>query len=302
MAFELSTGDLPFDIFQEDGEKIKTQYIEALEWLKSLGLPVIGTRLGKYKKVIESFGENAKILKDDFSAEKIFHEFLNAHMEAVEVIRIYKTLLHRDFSEFSDQLKKVAAGQAFRNRSKDSSRDFMFELTTASRFIKSGFEVQLNQLADVVVIKEGFPKIFVECKRIKSQKKIRENVKKANEQLKKRISLDKSSLCKGVVALNVNELINPDNDMIGIDSVGNLQRMSSGLLESFVEVNKSSLEAKGFNKCLGVLVEATMQGYYVSGRCSIINCRGAKFYQYKKANAKLVRDISMLISNQNVMA
>ena len=48
----------------------------------------------------------------------------------------------------------------------------MFELTKASRFINAGFEVQFNHLADIVAVKEGFPKIFIECKRIRSPKRV----------------------------------------------------------------------------------------------------------------------------------
>jgi hypothetical protein len=214
MESHLSAGDLPYDVFKEDEKKVKAQYAEALEWLKELGLPAVESRLGKYKKVIDNFLVKLQLSKDDVSDEKTIHEYLNAHMEAAEVVRIFNSLSNRNFFEFSEQLKKVTAGQPFRNVSKhDPSRDFMFELTTASRFINGGFEVQLNQLADVVAVKEGFPKIFVECKRIRSPKRVKDNVKKANEQLKKRIALDKSKLCKGIVALNVNELINPDNDM-----------------------------------------------------------------------------------------
>jgi hypothetical protein len=305
MEYQLSSSDLPYDVFKEDGNKIKSQYADALQWLKGLGLPAIESRLGKYKKVIDNFGENLELSKDDVSAEKTFHEFLNAHMEAVEVIRIYNTLSHHDFLEFSEQLKKVTAGQAFRNVSKnDPSRDFMFELTTASRFINGGFEVKLNHLADIVAVKKGFPKIFVECKRIRSPKRIQDNVKKANEQLKKRIASDKSKLCKGIIALNVNELINPENDMSVVNNVGDLQRMSSKLLESFVQSNERNLESKKFNKCLGVLIEATMEGYTIdSDAHRTINCRGAKLYQYENSNSdeKLVKEIGMLISNQNIV-
>lgn len=83
MEFQLSNGDLPYDVFKEVGNKIKSQYAEALEWLKGLGLPAIESRIGKYKKVINNFGENLELAKDDVLAEKTFHEFLNAHMEAV---------------------------------------------------------------------------------------------------------------------------------------------------------------------------------------------------------------------------
>ena len=298
--------DLPFDIYKENGSKLTLQYEEALIWLKGLGLPAFESRLGKYKKIIDNFEGNLKALDDEISAEKTFHEYLNAQMEAAELIRIYRSLSNRDFAEFSEQLKKVTAGQPFRNASKqDPSRDFAFELTVASRFINAGFDVQLNQLADIVAVKNGYPKLFLECKRIKSDKRVQENVKKANEQLKKRIASERSKLCRGIVAINVTEIINPDNDMNVVSNVHELQSVSSTLLEAFVRNNERNLETKKFNKCLGVLVESTMQGYSIeNGGHNTINCRGAKLYQYQNqsSDASLVRDIGLLISNQNIVA
>jgi hypothetical protein len=297
--------DLPFNVYKGEGEKVIDQYADALEWMKGLGLPALESRLGRYKKLINNLGEDLKLSKNDTSAGNTFHEFLNAHMEVAEVIRIFNTLSHRDFYEFSEQLKKVTAGQPFRNISKnDPSRNFMFELTTASRFINAGFEVQLNHLADIVVVKKDFPKMFVECKRITSLKRVQANVKKANEQLKKRIHSDKSQLCRGIVFLNVNELINPDNAMSVVNNVHDLQKMSSKLLESFVRANVRDLETKKFNKCLGVFIEATMEGYAMGVKeHHTINCRGAKFYQYEnyKSDAKLLNRLSLLISNQDLV-
>ncbi|EHW0655868.1 TPA: hypothetical protein ACN310_004601 [Vibrio parahaemolyticus] len=296
--------DLPFDIFRENGEKFLAEYDEALEWMKGLGLPAIESRLGKYKIIVENFGENLDLTKDDVASEQLFHEFLNAQMEIAETIRIFHSLSNRDFDEFSQQLKKVTSGQPFRNASKsDPSRDFLFELTMASRFIVGGFEVQLNQIADIVAVKDGFPKLFLECKRIKSEKRIQDNVKKANEQLKKRIAADKSKQCRGLAALNVNDLINPENDMIIVEDVNDLQRLSSNSLANFVTKNERNLESKKTNKHLGILVEATMQGYIIeSGVHSTINCRGAKLYQYNNSNADslTLSKVGELISNQNI--
>jgi hypothetical protein len=45
-----------------------------------------------------------------------------------------------------------------------------------------------------------------------------------------------------------------------------------------------------------------MEGYSIdSDAHGLINCRGAKLYQYENSNSdeKLVKEIGMLISNQN---
>jgi len=295
--------DYAFNVYEEEGGKLVELYSEATEWLTSIGLPYSKSRFGKYQKVIENYG--AGIDKDDeWTVKTKLYEFLNAHAEITEIVRIFNELNTYGFRNYIEQLKKVTSGQAFRNVSaKDQSRDFSFELTMAARFIRGGFEVSLNQLADVVAKREDTPKIYVECKRIKSLSKVPTNIKKANEQLKKRLSQDSSSYPRGLVAINVNDLLNPNNDMIVVDNIQNLQKLNSKNLNRFVIDHEDDFNAKRFNKCLGVFCEHIDQAFiHDRTPAAVANCRGVKFYQYPAKGIELgtIDKLVSSLSNQSI--
>jgi len=292
-----------YEIYEEEGKKIGELYLQATEWLSSIGLPYSKSRFGKYKRILDDFGTD--IDKGDDGAFKTrLYEFLNAHAEVTEIVRIYNELCEYSFTDYIDQLKRVTSGQAFRNVSaKDQSRDFAFELTMAARFIRGGFEVKLNQLADVIAKREDTPKIYVECKRIKSLSKVATNIKKANEQLKKRLSLDKSSFPRGLVAINVNDLINPNNNMMLIENVESLQRINSDNLNQFVQEHEGNFNAKRFSKNLGVFCEHIDQAFiHERTPPAVANCRGVKFYQYPASASELdiISKLATSLSNQSV--
>jgi len=294
------------NIIKEDTNKIYDKYNDALEWLNGLGLPAKRSRFGDYKKIFDNYPASAESSIDNTSFENALNPFLNAHLEISEIIRIYDTLSNRDYSEFSDQLKKITSGQIFRDSLKhDPSRDFSFELTMAARFINGGYEVKLDDIADIVVTKDGSPKIFVECKKVTSLKRIKANVKKANEQLKKRMTRDSSKLCRGLVALNVSALINPQNNTTVVNDANQLQEKLKVLLSDFCNNNEMNFSAKKSNKCLGVLVEATLAGYEIKGNDqNIIIGRGTQLLRYEHSNSdiQLIDEIGSKVSNQRVLA
>jgi hypothetical protein len=299
----MKLNELPYDVYVEEGEKIGQLYLQATEWLTSIGIPYSKTRFGKYKKVLDHF--DADIDKGDEEAFKArLHEFLNAHAEVTEIVRIYNELSEYTFTDYIDQLKKVTSGRTFRNISaKDQSRDFAFELTMAARFMRGGFTVNLNHLADVVAKREDTPKIYVECKRIKSLSKIKANIKKANQQLKTRLNQDRSNLPRGLVAINVNDLINPNNNMMVIENIDKLQKINSHNLNQFVQDNVESFNAARFSKNLGVFCEHVDQAFIFDRTpVAVANCRGVTLYQYHNNGneIELINKLANSLSNQTI--
>ncbi len=278
-------------------------YELAISWLDSLGLPYSKTRFGGYRKAIYDF-ERRLTTDTEEEFQRTFYQFLNAHSEIVEIIRIYNDLHKFNFSDYIDQLRKVTGGQGFRNGSaKDQSRDFAFELTMAARFVRGGFAITLNNQADVIAKREDTPKIYVECKRIKSGSKISKNISKANSQLKKRLSLDLSNKSRGFVAINVNDVVNPKNTMLIVPSAAILQEYNSENLDKFALDNEDNFKAGKFSKCLGVFCEQTDQAYlHETERPTIANCRGVKFYMYtySASNDELIVNLAASLSNQHI--
>ena len=273
--------EIPYNLLIENGDEFDRQFDDACDWLTSIGLDHNRTRYGDYKKAIDIFTNSNERGKSEEQLEHEFYSFLNAYAEIAELVRIKSVFSEHQFSNLNQKLKKVLAGSPFKNLSgNDNSRDFLFELTIASRFINAGYKVDINQSADVVASTDGII-IYIECKRVKSAKQIKKRVKSANQQLKKRIQASRTTGARGIVALHVSDIINPEYKMNLIDDPHKLKRINSDELQLFVENNEAVLKSKMTSKSLGVLCEHISNGFTISKiPPAHLYCRGAKFYTY----------------------
>jgi hypothetical protein len=295
--------ELPYHPYLEKGHNILSEYKQACAWLDSLGINFKKSRFGKYQKEIQAFERTIKSDIDTEDKISAFYSFINSYAEATELIRIKNALQHIESSKYLSQLKKATAGQIFRNiASNDSSRDFFFELTLAARLINTGYSVTVDELADSIAYING-AKVFFECKRITSQKMVKDRVKQASTQLKRRFLNEMSKNIKGIICLNVTELLNPHLVMIVGEDIHELKNIHSELLTSFVMSHKEELNINDRENILGVICEFNMYGYIKSQNpLAVINCRGIKFLQYNisQENEKFVREFAVKISNQKL--
>ncbi len=296
--------DYPFTAHLHLSKDLQVKGIAALEWLRNFGGSVHADRYHSYAKEINEFGVRPE-LED---AESEMHSYLNAHSEMNELIRIYEAMQSIDSAEYIGRLRKISSGQAFRNRAvNEPSRDFLFELSVASRFLRAGYEVTLNEVADSVAFVEG-RKIYVEAKRIRSPRQIGKRVGEANKQVSKRLAQDHSSKSRGLIALNLTDVLNPNNDMVIIEDLEIMRKNNADLLHAFVAGNEEF--KKGCtNKCMGVLAEFTVQGMLyrkgepIQGRVSLANCRVGTFRRYNSldGNNEFLKIILPKLSNQSLL-
>lgn len=295
--------ELPYHPYLEKGQNILVEYKQACAWLDSLGINFKRSRFGRYQKEISEFGKRIKSKISEEEKISAFYSFLNSYAEATELIRVKSALERIESSKYLSQLKKATAGQAFRNiANKDSSRDFFFELTLAARLINAGYSVTVNELADAVADISG-AKVFFECKRITSQKMVKDRVKHASTQLKKRFLNEISDKIKGIICLNVTELLNPNLVMVVGQDIHELKKDHSEMLTSFVKSHNRELNINDRENILGVICEFNMYGYIKNQNpLAVINCRGIKFLQYDvtQEEENFVREFAVKISNQKL--
>lgn len=243
-------------------------YREACTWFSLLGFKWAETRYGIYENIFENFISIAESgNRSSFSIENK-RAFDNAYLEANEIIRVYTDLQGTNTNQFLEQLEKVLSGQEVRGLvDNDQARDFLFELSTASRFLRANYEVVLSSICDVVVtLPES--KLYIECKRIKSPTNIVKNVKKATKQIKKRMGKATSKKSLGLVALNVKDLIVfPSN--LAPDSMNSATELNRTLANTFLSNHLEQLTPKSSSKrLLGAMIECSSM-WYLSGRSPI---------------------------------
>jgi hypothetical protein len=277
-------------------------YAEVCEWFNGLGVSYSKNRYGLYK---QHFNEFTRLAEDPSRLEgedllSFKRKFDNAYLEVNEIIRIYNNLKDIDSGEFIAQIKKIASGQEFRaNSDNDQARDFLFELSVASRFIKAGFGVSLSGICDVVVdlVQEGV--LFVECKRIKSENKIGSNIKKANKQISSRIKSQVSSKVKGLVAINITDLL-PKTNMLRPNSLQSGTAIHRGVSNNFIRQHLDVLSSGMHGKSLGVMCESSMMNYLSmeSEKPGLFYSRHTEFIPYFQS--ELFENLAPKLSRQDI--
>lgn len=287
--------------FIHEGKQLEEAYSKACEWISSFGVPYKKTRFGAYEKDLEEFlkGGGPKDAKESVAT------FMNAHKEANELVRIMNIYKSFDTEDILEPIKKMTSGQKFRNATtKDQSRDFAFELGVASRFIKAGYPVDLRGISDLVVDING-TRLYVECKRMKSFKQLGKRVQEANKQIRTRLSTDQSSKSRGIIALNVTDIVMEDNTPIIFSKIEDYQQASAQTLKDFVMNNKETLSNKRVNKCLGVLTEFTTQGIIYepdTKEMDFAHIREGNIYTYpmSKTEEGFLSSFWKKLGNQNI--
>jgi hypothetical protein len=134
--------------------------------------------------------------------------------EVMDFIDIYKSLKNVPTSQLvvlASKLQKGVNGPInSSSETSDSStaRNYIFETLTAARFHRpeKGVETILDSISDT-----GFKiknkNVWVECKRITSLEKLEANVRKACDQLEVIFKTDKSTQCRGLVAIDFTKIL-----------------------------------------------------------------------------------------------
>lgn len=259
------------------------------------------TRYGAYEKHFSDFERFAESGDKSSINIDVKRAFDNAYLEANEIIRVYSDLQHIDQSDFQGQLRKVLGGQEYRGRvDNDQARDLLFELSTAARFLRAGYKVELSGPCDIVAeIPEG--RVYIECKRIKSIKKISKNIKKATMQIKKRIGRNLRAKALGLVAVNVTDLISFPSFLMP-DSPKAATELHRTLSNKFLNDQRSELTPKSASRrLLAVMVESSAM-WYLSERSSISGLaytRHTNFIQL--AEPRVIEALAPRICNQDIV-
>ena len=299
----MKLSELPYKQIVIKGDQIVNEYERALEWLNTLGFQYSKNRFGAYHKSIKNSLKEITKEKNFDKKLKAINEYLNSYFEAFELIRLRNAFNTKKHEEYIEQMKFVISGQPFRNIAKnDHSRNYSFELTLAARLINAGYATYVDQIADIVSEIEGRT-VYFECKRVKSINNLKKNVSSANEQLKKRMQNSKSTGAKGISALNITDVLNPQSEFIFTSSCGNLKRTHSNEMNEFMRSREKELRTKASKNILGIICEYLQCGLIIKDKLFDINiCRGIKFLQYDDSYSsdKFTNEILKKISNPGI--
>lgn len=288
-------------MYEHEFSGLLSKFEEVCAWFDSLGFRFAITRYGIYHKNLQKLKElsNGEKVFRDTSGENLvvlIKEMMNSHVEANEIIRVYNDLKGLDIQEYLEQIKKVITGQEFRATSEsDPARDFLFELSMAAKFLRAGYKISLKSICDIEVKLPDGRILFVECKRVKSLKKLSKNIKVANQQIVRRIK-DSSSLKNiGMVAVNVTDLI-PKVSLINSGEARMATSEHRELSRNFIWSNLDDFMAGKNKKCIGVLCESSISKVFSGG---LIYSRHINNISYESDD--LFERLMPQLSNQDII-
>ena len=224
----------------ESFEAIFAQYSAAIAWMKSIGVKIGPGRTSHYEKIVGYWKDAHKTASAE-EGKKIFPDFVSSMFEIYDFVSIYKAFKDVPINQLTliaQKLQKAVNGPvnaAEETPDSTTARNFLFEATVAARANRpdKGATAILDAKSDTGITIDG-KKIWVECKRITSTRKIESNARSASSQLEDILKKQVGSGHRGIVALDVSKILNLGDKIFVSDSDSALLSSVDRMMEKFI--------------------------------------------------------------------
>ena len=222
------------------GESILSEMPSVIEWLVNFGFRALSSRFSRYTKYIDDYFE--KPYPTSEAGRDRFEKLTRAYHECLNIL-IIKTVFEDEKSDgFKDKLCKVTTGPDFLfNSPNEESRNYLFELLVSARFAKCDYNINFNSETDVIAEKDGLT-LYVECKRIFSEKSFEKNFKEAGKQLMSRnIKITEKDF--GLIFIDVTNCINADLPCNEVENSKSVKNVLDKAMIQFIERQSSLIDS-----------------------------------------------------------
>ena len=231
---------------------------EACAWLRTAGINFSANRVGHYRRIFVALANAQRVGKfDEFANHYGRQDFVNAVVERAQIVRIHDGLAQLQDPALINRLKQSMRGTALYVMDHDdrSGRDFSLELDILAGFARAGYQIDFNSAADIKASRAKLPD-FVECKRLKSENSIPENIRKGLKQLKNRYkSATNPDECRGLLVLSIGKIINPNFGVLEGRTVDELANMCAQHVDYFANRHRHYWNHQGVDhRTLGVAI------------------------------------------------
>lgn len=261
--------------------------------------------LGLEKKI-----KNTKVYKWLSSLENEFNKNSEDDIKRLIKLNKYRRVLNFIIENSSNikpaTIKEIISGSELILDDSDKSENYLFEIDIADRITKSMGRgnklVDLNSNTDIIFDNE----IFVECKKIHGENSFKDNLKKANKQIRSaKLNLDQ----KAFIALELTDVFNKNDVLKLLHGVSEYFRINYKELESsgsytndlnfrkviqslfnskleflfqnmIKEFYRKNKEFKFDDHIIGIFYQ--YDTYFITSTSDLIAIRGATFYPLKE--------------------
>lgn len=283
-----------FSITEKLTQNLMNDYVEAHNWLESIGINVSPSRFNHYRKNIEK-SVHPKSVEEAF-------RYLWMSAELHDICEVHKYLSQVSSQALIQKLRLAVKGplrldDESVNAGANKGRNYTFELYCASRLARAGLSVRLDSISDIE-FSLGDTRCHVECKRVYDEKRLYDLVIEAINQIDKRCITDSSD--RGIVALSVSRMVHKAIGMSANGVYADLYEMQSvmrelvgkwGIMFKKIFSNKS-------DKTVGILLHYKMpfidRG---TGATAFLNRFGLTSFDSGPDNLVFARRVSGLLGN-----
>lgn len=240
-------------------QEIAAEYSDAVAWLASIGFPVERGRLAEYQQVVTSLSANFPAhgwgdLSDAAHRERL----CTALLEVRELISIHRGLAKLSDEEstrgFAHYLKgPYSPKNELAGAASNRPRNIGFELYLNALFAYAGFKPLYGSDADLSFT-IGEQTFFLEAKRPTTSQATKELIGKANKQLARRLKMFPGNNAKGIIALDLTKVINPDNKVMPVYGEDHLHSLLYKEDKLQIELLSHCWHRKRHERVVGVLL------------------------------------------------
>lgn len=247
----------------ESYDSILEKYCNAIKWMERLGIKLGPNRTAHYEMIASYWaGSYSSVSVEE--AKETFPDLVSSMFEIHDFVDIYEAFKDVPESELSAIVKKLRKGvngpinAAEETPNSTTARNYIFEALVAARAHRpeKGVMAILDSPSDTGIAFHG-KKLWVECKRVTSLKKLEANAKKASTQLEKLLCKLRGTRNRGVVAMDVSKILNRGEGIFPSQNDTELLNSINAIMDQFIEQHSEkwqSVYKRRHKKIMGTIV------------------------------------------------
>jgi hypothetical protein len=228
-------------------DSISKNYDNAISWMKAIGVKVASGRTQHYLKVMNYWRDNYKSASDTV-AKDLFPDFVSSAAEIDSFIKIYKAFKAEPIEKLSSIKVKLQKGvngplnAEDENPNTSEARNLIFEALVAAKFHNPKMDISTILTASTdTAVEFKKKKIWIECKRVTSEKNLENNIRKAanqlDKQLSKRVGKKINTGNKGLVAIDFSKMLHSGDQLLvkadDIDLLNSVQKITETFIAQY---------------------------------------------------------------------
>lgn len=240
-------------------QEIAADYESAVAWLTSAGFHVERGRLAEYKKIVATLATDHPTLGwGDLSDPARREMVCTTLLEVRELISIYRGLSGLNDPAATQDINLYLKGPfspvlELPHNASNRPRNIGFELYLNALFAYAGFKPVYGTSADLCFNVED-QVFFVEAKRPTNAKMAAKLIGDANKQLTRRLKKLHSHKAKGIIALDLTKVINPNNKVMPVYSEEHLHALMFNEDRRQIDALSAVWHRKKHKRVVGVLL------------------------------------------------